>query len=132
MSASTMMHASLTTASLLYTALSIGRTLYGSYIAKEREEKALVEEGVHHVYHAYVKAQRRTGAWGAAEKQMARRLVIGYVRENSSRMCACFRSTEARLVSWIDDAVAEAKCRRAQALSVALLQSTGAGPWAAL
>jgi hypothetical protein len=134
------LHVSLTVSSVIYSAVAICKTLYASYLAKEREEKALVEEGVHHVYHTYVKTQKRYGgSWSAAEKSVARDLVIRYVRANSSRMCGCFRSTDKRLVSWIDDEVAEAKSRRAQTLAVSLLQHIGGirpraddGAWSAL
>lgn len=121
------MHVALTVSSLIYATLSIGKVLYASSIAKEREEHGLVREGVYHVYQVYVKDRKRGGGWGPMEKARARDLVVDYVHESRSRLCGCFSSPRSRLVSWIEDAVAAAKSRRAESLAVRMLCAVGDG-----
>ena len=109
------MHVALTLSSLVYVVTSIGKTLYASSLAKEDEEHKLVREAVHHVWVTFVRGRRRTGEWSDDCRAEARERALAYVRRNRSRMCSCFGASRARLVSWINDAVA---CNKVSAVSV--------------
>lgn len=105
------MHVALTISSLVYVLTSLGKTVYGIALEREREEHALVREAVQHVWVSFVKPHKRACTWTAAEQGRARDLAVKYVHRNSSRMCRCCSSSRSRLVSLINDRVRTCKHR---------------------
>ena len=104
----------LTLSSILYVLTSFVNVLYSASLAKEREELALVKEGVDHVWSVYVKSYKKEGRFGLEEKRKARELVISYVKQNESKFCICFKNSKKRLISLINDIVASRKAKGKQ------------------
>lgn len=109
------MQVGLTLSSLIYVATAFTSTVYGIIMAKEREERALVREAVHHTWVSYVKPQKRRNDWGADERAHARQLALTYMRNNEARLARCFASSRAHRVSLIRD---EVETRKSQAAHV--------------
>lgn len=108
------MQVGLTLSSLIYVATAFTSTVYGIWIAKEKEERELIKEAVHHTWVSYVKEQKRSGPWTKDEKVYACRLALMYVRNNEARLTRCCASDRARRESLVQDTVEARKAHAAR------------------